>query len=685
MHRSSWFAGAAALMAVCVVIFVVTSARPMPALAQSAAPQAVTATPAPTTDSGVTQIHGAIRVTNRFELSSTDESIVALLDLTAFIKRDRNLTLPYADQTSAGIYTDPGRGTLDARAGGRYTIPLPIEPRGTINNVAHGQGGAGVMAFSVDFFTNEIGDPFFGPFEFTGWSNGNDGLAFDQGTGEVNQGEFLVWSPDDNELFPTGFGPDGKLFTDDDPVGPLKHGWTVIKVFADKKKPFQQIRTAHTEVPILEGLYANNDLSNLSYTAAFDELVKQLRIRYVFTDFKHMDWDKIVKDIRPLVQKADKDESSDEFSTAIVKFTAEFHDGHVGTDALTSRYFSQQGAGGLGLVLGELDDGTVIAREVVPKLPAAKAGIKAGAAIIQWNGQPIAKAIAKTPLLFVTESSPIPTLLQQLVWIERSRENTTVNIQFQNPGDKTPQTVKLASVKENVSLQDAPLVKDPNLLDMPLTYKLLQQGDKYYGYIQVTTFEADDVYLTRAWENALNAFKRFGAPVGLIVDMRENGGGNGNLATYFAGSFYTSPFEQFDILQADTSGNFISQGKQMILPAPVQWTNPVAVLVGPDCASACEIFSGAVAHDPNHLIVGYYPSAGIEAGVEAWTLPEDVYFQAPVERLVDPTTQQPYLEGVGVQPNVKVPVTAANLLSKDDAQIAAAEQALDKQMAVSGN
>ncbi|MHB8627822.1 MAG: hypothetical protein ACYDBJ_10480 [Aggregatilineales bacterium] len=489
----------------------------MTAKAQSAAPQAATATPSASADTGVTQIHGTIRVTNRFQLGDTGEPIVALLDLTAFIKRDRNLTLPYADQTAAGLYTDPGNGTLDLRAGAHYTIPLPIEPRGTINNVAHGKGGAGVMAFSVDFFTNEVGDSFFGPYEFTGWSNGNDGLEFDQGTGEAHQGEFLVWSPDDNELFPTGFGPDGKLFTDDDPVGSIKRGWTVIKVFADKTKPFQQLRSPHAEVPILEGNYANNDLSNLSYTGAFDELVKQLRIRYVFTDFKQLDWNKIVKDIRPLVQKADKDGSSDEFSAAIVKFTAEFHDGHVGTDALTSRYFSQQAAGGLGLVLGELDDGTVIAREVAPKLPAAKAGMKAGATIIQWNGQPIAKAVAKTPLLFVTESSPIPTLLQQLIWIERSRADTNVTLQFQNPGDSAPQTVKLTSVKENVSLQDSPLVKSQNLIDMPLTYKLLQQGDKYYGYIQVTTFETDSVYLTRAWENALNAFKRLGAPLGLIV------------------------------------------------------------------------------------------------------------------------------------------------------------------------
>lgn len=686
MQRRSFLASGATLVAAFVAIFAATGRGSIAANAQAAATQApgqlATVAPSSGADMGVTQIHGTVRITNQFQLGDTAEPMVALIDLTAFIKRDRNLHLPFADQTIAGVYTDPTTGATDLAKGAEYTMPLPIEPRGIVNNVAHSKGGKGVMLFAVDFDTNAIGDAFMGSYEWAGWPGGADGLEFDPGTGEIAQGEFLVWAPDNNELVPTGFGPDGKLFTDDDPVSPVKQGWTVIKILADKTVSFQQIRTAHADVPILEGLSANNDLSNLSYTAAFDELVKELKLRYVFTDFKHLNWDQIVKDIRPLVQQAEQDQSTDEFNVAILKFVAEFHDGHVGTSP-PQNYFNQQTGGGMGLVLGQLDDGTVIAREVAPKLPADQAGVKAGAKITQWNGKPIADAVKSVPLLFQSESSPIPTLLQQLIYLERSPVGTKVSIQFQNPGDSSSKTADLTSVKEQVSLRDAPLVKSQNLIDMPLSFNVLQQGNKYYGYIKITTFETDSVYLTRSWETALNTFNQVGVQ-SLIVDMRENGGGNGILATYFAGSFYTDPFELFETFQADKNGKFVSIGKTMIQPAPVQWTGPVALLVGPDCASACEVFSGAVAHDTNHLIVGFYPTAGIEASVEAWTLPDGLYFQAPTGRLVDPTTQQPFLEGVGVQPNVKVPVTVANLLSTGDPQLTAAEKAIDKQMAASG-
>jgi len=47
-------------------------------------------------------------------------------------------------------------------------------------------------------------------------------VEFDPGTREVSGGRMVIWSPDDGESFPTAFGRDGKLFTADDPVGPIQ-------------------------------------------------------------------------------------------------------------------------------------------------------------------------------------------------------------------------------------------------------------------------------------------------------------------------------------------------------------------------------------------------------------------------------------------------------------------------------
>lgn len=650
MRKFSLGVRSAALAAVCAALLM-ASLSVRPSVAQTS------------TDEGVTAVTGTVTVTNPFVLEDAAEPFMALVDLTAFIKRDRDARLPFPDQTVAGVNGDLAKGA-------KFNMPLPIEPRGQLNDVSNGKGDSkGVMVFALDFDTNAVGDSFLGPYEWTGWPGGLDSLQFDPGTYEVSAGQMLVWAPDDKQMFPTAYGDDGKLFTKDDPVGALAKGWSVVNL---DKKPFELIRSHSVEVPILEGLSANNDLSKLSYTQAFDALVKDLRVRYTFTEYKKIDWDALVKDIRPLVERAEQAKDKEAFNVAMARFAARFKDGHLSVQ-LPQQYFAAQTEGGIGLVLGQADDGTVIARIIVDKTPASDAGIKPGAVITEWNGKPIEQALSETELLFTTQSSPHGIRLQQLRYITRAPAGTTFTVKFKNPGEDE-KTVDLKTIKERTSfaLSSTRIAAPPE--EMPITVKLLPSGK---GYIKIDTFSGDSVLLTRSWEWAINKMIDLKA-TGLIIDMRQNGGGSGLLARYMAGSFYTQGFVLAQSFQADKTGKFVYVGKDRVDPAPVQWDGPVAVLVGPNCYSACEIFAAAVAHDSNHLIVGRYPTGGVEAGVEPWTLPDGLYFQAPVVQIQYPDGKI-FLEGVGVVPNVKVPVTTQSLLSKDDLELPAAEKALDDQ------
>lgn len=613
---------------------------------------------------GVTTLKGAVTSQNPFVLADSEDAYIALIDLTAFVKRDKDMKLPFPDQLIVGI-----EGELDK--GAAYTMPLPIEPRARLNDVSNGKGDTkGVAIFSTDYVSNSIGDPFQGPFEWRGWPNGLDSLKYDPGTLEVIGGRMIVWSPDDKQMFPTAFGDDGKLFTKDDPVGSLAPGWTVFDL---DRKPFEAIRTREVDVPIIEGAGALNDLSKLTYTQAFDALVKDLRIRYTFTEYKKIDWDALVRDIRPLVEKAEQAKDQQAFNIAMTRFVARFNDGHVSVST-PNTFFQQQTEGGLGMVLGQTDDGVVIAWIVLDKLPAAGAGIKAGAKILEWNSQPIGAALEKVELLFAPQSSPHAIRLQQLRYLMRAPVGTKFTVKFQNP-DEDAKTAEMTTVKENESQTLSSFNYGRKPEDMPITVRVLLSG---MGYIKIGTFSGDNVLLVKNWEWALDTMRRLRVP-GLIVDMRQNGGGSGLVAAYFAGSFHTESFVLNESYEADKDGKFIYVGKDLIEPAPNQWTKPVAVLVGPACASACEIFAAAVAHDPNHLIVGRYPSAGVEAGVHPWNLPGGLYFQAPIVQLRYPDGKI-FLEGVGVVPNVKVPVTVESLLSTDDPEIPAAEKALQAQI-----
>src|SRR5258706_8324774 len=644
------------LMIVCVTLLAILTVA-APDLQYVAAQQAGN-------PDGVVQLTGKVTVTSRFVLADTTEPFMALIDLTAFIKRDREMKLPYPTQTVTGLEGDLAKGAP-------FTMQLPIEPRALLNNVSNGKSkGQGLAVFALDFDTNPIGDGFLGSYEWRGWPGGLDSLKFNPGTNEVYGGRLIVWSPDDSEMFPTGFGDDGKLFTADDPVGAIPKGWTVVDI---DEKPFKQIRTKSVEMPIGEGEAAENDLSKLTYTQAFDALVKDLRVRYTFTDFKKIDWDAIVAEIRPQVVKAEQAKDLEAFNIAMIRFSAKFHDGHLAADPPRD-YFDKQAGGGIGIVLAYTSDNAIIARNVLANLPAADAGIKKGAVILQWNSTPIAQAIDQFELLFTTASSPQGILLAKLQYLTRSPVGTKVSIRYQNPGESA-KTVSLTSVAERDSLYASTTYPQENIAEAPVERFYLGQ---LIGFIRINTFFGDSILLTHAWESAVQEFKDIGV-TGLIIDVRSNGGGSGGLAAYFAGSFYKDSFVLNESFQADKDGKCISAGKDTVEPAPVQWDKPVAVLIGPECASACEIFSAAMAHNPEHLIVGKYPTAGVEAGVNPWTLPGKISFQAPVIRKQFPNGDI-FLEGKGVQPNVQVPLTVENLTSVNDVDLITAARALQAQM-----
>jgi len=86
----------------------------------------------------------------------------------------------------------------------------------------------------------------------------------------------------------------------------------------------------------------------------------------------------------------------------------------------------------------------------------------------------------------------------------------------------------------------------------PVRAVLLQGG---IGLIRVNSFFGDSVLISRSWEDALKLFKDYSVTQ-LIIDVRPNGGGSPNLATYFAGSFYKKSFVLTQSYQATKDGQF---------------------------------------------------------------------------------------------------------------------------------
>jgi len=611
---------------------------------------------------GVTTLTGTLTLTSPNLLETISEPYILLADMTAYVERDRELTLPLRSQIVAPLEGDLAEGAS-------YAIHLPIAPQGSVNDVGHGRGGTGVQLYSVEFAANIFGDPFLGPTEFTGWGEALSSLEVELGSGEVIGGQVVIWADDDRQVVPTGLGPDGRFLTTDDPVGPVPAGWTLLDLNAE---PFGQIRTPEAEVTIVEGDDGFTDYGDLTFTEAFDRLLADLEARYVFTELKGIDWEHLRATYRPRVEQAERDDDLGAFRTAMFELGLEFNDGHVSSQP-PRQYFAERIGGGLGLSVARTERGEIIAVSITPGMPADRAGIEPGAIITAWDGVPTRRAVADVPILF-SVSTDVDRLLQRLELLTRGPLGEQVSVTFENP-DSDEETVELTFVWDI----DIPEPVDDPTLDasqlntsvLPIDARTLPSG---LGYIRVSTFQADPLLMSTAWNRALRTFQDEEVP-GLIIDVRDNGGGQGSSARYLAGSFAPEPFVLYREEIINAEGESVTTDTRQVTPSPVQWELPVAVLINSSCASACEIFTAAMVESGNSLIVGYTPTAGVEGGVYFWNLPGDVPFQATLVRLV--RDGEIFLEGTGVPPTVRVPATVENLLDPGDEVLRTAEEALE--------
>jgi C-terminal processing protease CtpA/Prc len=611
------------------------------------------------------EITGTFQYTNPFVVETYFvEQAVALNDMHGFVIRDQLWTLPIEGQTLGYLKIDTTKKT------GTFFISLPERPLGTLNKF--GTSSQGVEIFAVAYSPNLAGGPFAeGDDPSKGWPSYLASVKTDsQRNDEVTGGKLAVWAPDANQLFPTGFGPDGLLFTKDDPLGPLPAGWSIINL---DQKPFGIDREAVPQFTLYEPTdVAIKDYSNDSYSVAFQNLFNFSKTNYAFNDIpgKAPNWDQIYAQVEPEVKAAEANHDSVAYYKALQEFALAFHDGHVGLDGgqMAQQVLSQAIAGGYGFAILETNDQKEIVVYVTSGGPAEAAGMKVGAEVTQFNGTPILDAISKVKPLSGPFSTDIALRYQQVRYITRAPVGTTASWTFTNPGAAS-QTISLTTAQETNSFSYTSVYQgyDPNAL--PVEYSILPSG---VGYIKMNSFDDDLNLIIRLFQRALITFQNNQVP-GIIIDMRKNPGGS---PLGLAGFLTTNTIHegQLEYFNSITNKFEPSGPPNDVTPNVEQYKfNKMVLMVDQGCASACELEAYAFSQVPGMIVVGQRPSAGVEAEVARGqvNLPEGMSWQEPTGRFILPDGSL-FLEGKGVQPTVKVPITVDSLTSGKDTVLDAA-------------
>ncbi len=621
------------------------------------------------------EITGTFSYTNDIITTYYVEQAVALVDMYGFVKRDKEWAIPVDSQFLGFLQIDPKTKT------GSYRLPLPEVPTGQMVDVDNnGKTDKGVQVFAVSWWPNLTGGPYSEGDDVTkGWPDYLASVVTDsENQDEVVSGNLVVWAPDGNQKFPTGFGPDKKLFTADDPVGPVPSGYSIVNL---DKEPFTVTRTPKPQLTLYEPKEAAlKDFSNESYTQAFDDMFKSVRSNYAFNGIqgKEPNWDSLYAELQPRVADAQSKQDANAFYLALRDFTRAFKDGHVGFvdgGQFERQDFTKAVSGGYGFALRQLDDGSFMTIYVLDGGPAAQAGMKVGALVTQFNDKPISEALS-TAHPYTNQSSDFAIRYEQLRYLLATQPGTQAKVTFANPG-AAPKSVTLTAIAEQNSFSRTSLYFGaPTNPLLPVDYKILTQGQSQIGYIMVNSNDDDLNLIIRLFQRALDQFTAAKVD-GLIVDLRYNPGG----APLGLAGFLTDKNIVEGQLQyfSPEAGKFVPEGlPEIITPNQEQYRfNKMAVLVSPACASACELEAYGFSQVPGMMVVGEYPTAGIEAEVSRgqFKMPEGLALQFPFGREVLPDGSL-FLEGQGVKPTVKVPIDATTAVSTDDVVLKAATAAI---------
>ena len=631
-------------------------------------------------EGGTRNITGSLAYTNPFFTAGVSQPLIILEDQAGFVDRNERFLMSPESQVLAQITSNFYDSPFT------YSLSLPIEPRAELRDVDHdGETETGVMVYAVAYWTNVYGDPYLEKRDLQGggWSGAYASTVMSNDPIlrlEITGGKYLIYSPDDQQSFPSDFGADSKLFTADDPIVNIPEGYMVVDLDA---RPFTFDRAEDVVIDLLEPEEAAlDDFSAMSYADAFDAMVDLFKREYAFTEYRNLDWDALREEYSPRFVTADSQSDPVKYALALRDFLWEIPDGHVGMDlSLINDLFLEETAGGFGLAMRQVDDGRVIINFLLEGSPAAEVGIQLGAEIIAVDDVPIEEALNNT---FVWAhqvlGSPEGTRLQQLRYITRGPLEVDKEFTFKNP-DGEEQTIALTPILERESFASSSFNISVTGNELPVTHEILPSG---YGLIKVNSF-FDDEYLTIAlWERAIRELKGAGV-AGIILDMRNNGGGSGFLADQMAAYF----FNEEGIITGkggafnEVTGEFYFDPRgvdELYLPAEeLRYLGPVAVMVGQACASACEFFSYNMTYEDRALIVGQYPSGGLGGGVNDFLMPEAVSIRFTVGRELD-VNGEVHIEGKGVAPTVKVPVTEETLFAEGDVILEYAENALTEEI-----
>ena len=623
-------------------------------------------------------IFGAANYANTEIAITGQEPVIALVDMSAETQRDYTQFAGVGGQILGYLTTPLAQPPVN------YVVPLPKMPAAIPVDLDNdGENDMGVQLFRLTLVSNLNGGSHLE--QLDQWRYLNSYQVDD--AGEITEGAFLVYAPDDQQGFPSGMGEDGLIFTADDPTVILPQGYTVARLAADGTITFDRSQEANIDVLEAEGV-AYPDFADQGILESYNSLIDVLVEEYAFTDLRQVDWEEIRATYLPRVEEAEAKQDVAAYGAALRDLAQTIRDAHVYVQGPGAAIREAPIAANLGANVVELADGRFVVTEIAAGSPLEAAGVLFGTEIVSIDGESIEERL---PNVIYTDSTGTEEgqRLRRVRNLLKFPAGAEVELAYRLPDATATTTATLTA--------GAYPLEDPFLYDgrgiEAVNYEVF---DKTFGYVTWPNFE-DPIPAVEGYADFLKRLNageftaRSQAP-GIIIDMRSNGGG-WDVQYRTMGSYLFTPEQplayrwavdaEFDAATQTWTPDFLYDWPLSAPDPAAYFPGDVVVLIDPSCGSSCEFFTAMLQSSGRATVVGQYASTGAGGSIKRAALPGGLSFQYPYTGVVFDGTNDLVLEAKGVEPDVRVPVTLeseAARIAGEDPVLAAGLDAL-KQLA----
>jgi Tol biopolymer transport system component len=385
----------------------------------------------------------------------------------------------------------------------------------------------------------------------------------------------------------------------------------------------------------------------------FEEAWRRLRDGFYDPKMHGVDWDAMKKKYRDMAVDA---ENKVEFQNVVMQMLAELNASHLGIHGGRKRSNTVSArvvpTGYLGVEFADrpLEDGGRKIELVFPGGPADRADLRVGDVILAVERKRIRP----------------DTDLDQVLRGTVGKEIRVRYRPFTEEGHGTPREkrVKPISAGQLARMRHARWVAG-NLV------KVRKETKGKVAYIHLNAMNAENLArFRRAIANwNLRQRSKRGGPEGLIIDVRENGGGN--IHQQLMEVLTARPFAQIQV-----------RGSRIKMTQPtLYWDRPVVVLINERSFSDAEVFPYVFQHAGVGKVIGV-PTPGGVIGTNDVTLSDGTTFRIP--RVGYYGMDGTNLERLGVKPDILVEETAEDRLAGRDPQLARAIEVVMEQVEAAG-